>query len=299
MIKKQRFTKSAIKKAELDNLTLITNSYACNKGCPFCIAKNNKLFYQHNDEFDKLYGILDNLNNNNLKFKRFVLSGNGEPSFYSYEDIATIALAVKSNSEMFDKVRVQTSGNLFYENKKLRLLENLHGKKTEMMIHRLSLDNTKDMSLLGYKNDYTKTDSFKNAENIMFDIALTKHLEVDNFAESLEHLLVKNPNILTIRFKTLMAGKNDKSPQALWVNQNTMNKNEIFRFINMLKNRYEQKNSAFSIGKTKLLFEESGAYNKDIVLSSGKIMNYDLKILNIDDMIQISKQTCKSDSLLK
>ena len=66
---------------ELGNLTLITTRNICNKNCPFCIAKSAGKIYneiiESKDEFENFEGILQNLENNDIKFNRLVISGNG------------------------------------------------------------------------------------------------------------------------------------------------------------------------------------------------------------------------------
>jgi len=283
---------------KLNRLTLITKSYNCDKGCPFCIAKSNKKFSADDDELQKTDKILNCLNKNQIKFKRFVFSGNGEPSTYNFEDIATVAFAIKKHILMFDGVRVQTSGNLFYEKQKLELLEELIDEKLEIMPLRISLDSEKDMEVLGYCNDYLKANSFKTARKIMLDVALTKHLEIDQFTSKLESFIEHHPNVLTIRFKTLLTGNNMRTPQARWVTENTMSRDEIIQFIDVLSNKYKGQGDNLIVNNTELLFEKSGAYNRDVVISGGKMMDYDSKILTANSIVNMSKQIGKSDNEL-
>lgn len=106
---------------ELGNLTLITTRNICNKNCPFCIAKSAGKVYNKTivniDEFRDFENILQKLDKKNIRFNRFVLSGNGEPSFYEYEQILTIVKSIKKHINIFNGVRIHTSGNIFFDEK--------------------------------------------------------------------------------------------------------------------------------------------------------------------------------------
>ena len=100
---------------KLENLTLILSSYNCDKGCPFCIAKNNKKFKGKEESFKDLKILFEKLKRANIRFDRIVISGNGEPSLYSKEKLEQIVEAISMYDELFSEIRVHTSGNIFYE----------------------------------------------------------------------------------------------------------------------------------------------------------------------------------------
>jgi hypothetical protein len=128
--------------------------------------------------------LLATIENAGLKFKKFVLSGNGEPSLYSFEDIAQISVGVQKHLNMFDRARIQTSGALFYQDKKLENIAAAWGDKGEIIVGRAALDPEKDMEILNYKNDYMQTDAFKKSKNVILNMALTKHLQADKFIQT-------------------------------------------------------------------------------------------------------------------
>ena len=72
---------------ELGNLTLITTKNICNKNCPFCIAKSAGKIYnetiESKDEFLNFEKILQNLENNDIRFNSLKVLKNGH---LTYED---------------------------------------------------------------------------------------------------------------------------------------------------------------------------------------------------------------------
>lgn len=210
---------------ELGNLTLITTRNVCNKNCPFCIAKSAGKIYNkataNIEEFHDFENILQKLDKKNIRFNRFVLSGNGEPSFYEYEHILTICKIYKKHINIFNGVRIHTSGNIFFDERKFNLFNEL--ENVEFDILRVSLDSKRDIQILEYDKDYTKTKSFKMAKNIKIDIALTNILEHENFVEELKKYIDKYPNIKNVRLKELLCGKEDTS-QTKWINDHRLDK---------------------------------------------------------------------------
>lgn len=61
---------------------------------------------------------LAELQNAGISFRYFILSGNGEPSLYNYETLKSILDATRAVN-IFDEKRMQTSGNLFFDDKKI------------------------------------------------------------------------------------------------------------------------------------------------------------------------------------
>lgn len=284
---------------KLGNFTIILSNYNCDRNCPFCIAKNNKKFNGEDENFETLNEILVLLRKNNIKFERFVLSGNGEPSLYDMVELEKYAKIIKSNSDLFDTLRVHTSGNIFMVPEKFRLFNELV-PNVEFDILRLAIDTNRDMAVLKYKSDYTNTDEFKKAKKIKFDIGLTKILETDTLLGVLDDLLFNNTNIDLIRFKNLMSGENGESIQAKWVRDNRMNKET---FLNLSKNimnycKCEGFDNLRAKNGTKIVFENSGNYPKDIVYNNGVMKDYSEKIIDISALKQMSAvvdNTKKSD----
>lgn len=272
---------------KLGNLTIILSSYSCNKNCPFCIAKNNKKFDGIVDDFDALEKQLDILRKNNIRFERVVLSGNGEPSLYDLKKLQECAVIIKKNEDLFDRLRIHSSGNIFLEKEKFDLFNNLVSD-VEFDILRIAIDPQKDMQVLGYIQDYTKTEEFKKAKRIKMDIGLTKELESRTFPQELERLLQKNPNIALIRFKDLMSGENEQSKQAMWVRENRMSKKEFMDFTNNLLSYYgiTKLNDLRSKSGVNIVLENTGNYPRDVVYNAGLIRDYKENPIDIS-MLQI------------
>ena len=268
---------------KLGNLTIVLSSYSCDRNCPFCIAKNNRKFNNYKTEtFEKLIEQLELFRNNNIRFERIVLSGNGEPSLYSFEELKKYAMIIKDNKDLFDGLRVHTSGNIFWEKEKFNLFNGLISD-VEFDILRIALNSKRDMQILGYSRDYMKTEEFKRAKRIKFDIDLTRALINEMLLEELESLLYNNLNVRLIRFKDLMIGEQKESIQAKWVKDNRMSKSEFIEFSKKLLFYYgcaSIDNLILENGR-RIIFESSGNYPKDIVYSNGLIMDYSEKILDI------------------
>lgn len=265
----QEFNKS-YKITYLNNLTLILGSYKCNKNCPYCIAKNNQKF-QQNDSLENLNDILDELEKNGFKFRRFVLSGNGEPSKYTYEQLKFILFRLRSHPELFKSLRIHSSGNIFSELEKFDLF-NSSELKTEFEILRISLDSKVDMKVLGYNINYLDTPEFRRSKNIKCDIALTDYLETENIKDKLEKFIVENPSISKIRLKKLMAGDFDNTEQARWVREHSLKDEEICKILDDLNlicngNVYTSENGF-------IVYKPVGDYDKDLVINDGKIKDY-------------------------
>jgi len=75
------------------------------------------------DNFNLFYQEINKLAYRGTRFQYFVLSGNGEPSLYSY-DILRKLVGLIEHSRIFNDLRIQTSGNLFFEKDKFNLVKN-------------------------------------------------------------------------------------------------------------------------------------------------------------------------------
>ncbi|MCL2860476.1 MAG: hypothetical protein FWF46_08040 [Oscillospiraceae bacterium] len=273
----------------LNNITLITSSYACDKACPFCIAKNNKKFNGRLDDIGKISENLYKLQQAGFYFERFVLSGNGEPSLYSYEYLSKLAFVLMEHRDLFNKLRIQTSGNIFFEDDKFRLFDNLF-RDIEISFSRVSINSHIDMSNMGYARDYTQSVLFNNAKDLKMDIGLTKILNIDSFSQELDNMLQTYPNINVVRFKELMVGENEDSIQAKWIRDNKLPREEVIRLATKLNSYYQCNGSIeFETSRgTKIKFERTGNYDKDIVLNNGEIQDYEQNSLVVNELIKKS-----------
>jgi organic radical activating enzyme len=99
------------------NYIYTLKDFRCDKHCPYCITKIlNKVVPEDVDNFEN---EIDTLGED---YEYFLLSGNGEPSLYKKETLEIIVSKV-NNSHKFKDYRVQTSGALFNQPKKLKLFK--------------------------------------------------------------------------------------------------------------------------------------------------------------------------------
>lgn len=284
---------------KLDNLTIIFPSYNCDRSCPFCIAKNNRKFNSDKSvDFEGLVDRLKEFRENGIHFGRIVLSGNGEPSLYSFEELKKCAIIIKSNQDLFDALRVHTSGNIFWEKDKFDLFNELV-PNVEFDILRVAIDSKRDMQILKYSRDYIQTEEFKRAKEIRLDVGLTKELERDTLPEELERLLQDHSNIGLVKFKNLMSGEREESSQAKWVKDTRMNKEEFINFATCLLSYYGCTSMAELTSKSgkRVIFRKSGSYPKDIVYSDGIIRDYEERPLDISSIKRMAMRVDNSKSL--
>ena len=128
------------------NYIYTLKDFRCDKQCPYCITKilNNRNVKEDVKDFKTIFknGV------NGKSYDYFNLSGNGEPSLYSSEDLKVIVETV-NKSNKFKGKRVQTSGLLFRQNKKLNLFKSWWKEITVV-----SADHEKDKEFFKYKNHY-------------------------------------------------------------------------------------------------------------------------------------------------
>ncbi len=210
---------------------LIGSSFKCDKNCPYCTAKITK-WPVIDDKFELLEKKLEYLKENNISFKYFIFCGNGEPSLLEFNDFETIVEATR-NVNIFEEKRLQSSGNIFYEDKKLDLIKN------DFMIEitRVSLDSKEDMKVLGYNRDYINTDNFKKAK-IRLNYVLMKDKSFEEYLEEIKKYIEKYPNIITVSLKTLnLNTRKDEidNPYSQWIIENALTKEDtdkIIKFMN-------------------------------------------------------------------
>lgn len=243
--------------------------------------------------------MFEKLKRANVRFDRIVISGNGEPSLYSKEHLEQIVEAISGYNELFSAVRVHTSGNIFYEKEKLNLFQKAFGDKLEIDFFRVALDSKRDMEVLDYSRDYINSELFKDVKRIKMDIGLTNVLDISTFAEELNEFLEDKPNVRTVRFKKLMSGEHELSSQAQWVKKETLPKESVIKIACDLDKLYES--TTHTEFETKdgvaIKFEKTGNYDKDIVVSNGKLQWYDEKELTVQELIEISNRKNKDKAL--
>ncbi len=210
---------------------LIGSSFKCDKNCPYCTAKITK-WPIVDDKFEELEGRLKYLKDKNINFRYFIFCGNGEPSLLEYKYFKTVVEATRKVN-IFDEKRLQSSGNIFYEDDKLELI------KDDFMIEitRVSLDSKEDMKILGYKRDYINSKKFKEAK-VRLNYVLMKNKSFEEYLEEIKSYIEKYPNIVTVSLKTLnLNTRKDEinNPYSKWILENALTKDDtedIIKFMN-------------------------------------------------------------------
>lgn len=209
---------------------LIGSSYKCDKNCPYCTAKITK-WPAVDDKFELLEKKLKYLKDNNINFRYFIFCGNGEPSLLEFNDFKTIVDATRSVN-IFEEKRLQSSGNIFYEDEKLDLI------KDDFMVEitRVSLDSNEDMKVLGYKRDYINTENFKKAK-IRLNYVLMKNKSFEEYLDEIKRYIEKYPNIVTVSLKTLnLNTRKDEidNPYSKWIIENALTKDDTDKIIEFM-----------------------------------------------------------------
>jgi len=238
---------------------MILSSYKCNKNCPYCIAKIERL-PEVNEDLIQFKMQIDKLIQDKAKFKYFVLSGNGEPSYYTYEYLQEI-VSIVTNSGLFEDYRIQTSGNLFYNDKLFYLF-----KDWLIEITRISEYYDVDSSVLHYKNDYTLTKNFHNAR-IRLNYVLLRNLS-PFMNHDIKKYLIQYRNIETIALKILDTQENQNNEYTKWISENGLNYNDVdttrfvldtsFDYIG-----YEFNNHIWNHNEKQISLFSNKDYNKD------------------------------------
>ena len=211
---------------------LIGSSFKCDKNCPYCTAKITQWPVVDN-KLEVLEDRLNYLKNNDVTFRYFIFCGNGEPSLLDFEDFKKIVEATR-NVNIFDEKRLQSSGNIFYEDEKLDLIKD----DFVVEITRVSLDSKKNMEILGYKRDYINTENFKKAK-VRLNYVLLKNKKFEDCLEEIKQYIEKYPNIETVSLKTLnLNTRNDEinNPYSKWIIENALTKKDTNDIINFMSN---------------------------------------------------------------
>ena len=266
---------------------LIGSSFKCDKNCPYCTAKITKWPVVDN-KFELLEEKLKYLRDNNINFRYFIFCGNGEPSLLEFNDFKTIVEATR-NVNIFDEKRLQSSGNIFYEDKKLDLI------KDDFMVEitRVSLDSNEDMKILGYKRDYINTDNFKKAK-IRLNYVLMKNKSFNEYFDEIKRYIEKYPNIVTVSLKTLnLNTRKDEidNPYSQWIIENALTKDDTDKIIEFMNS-----NANFVTSDEKFFDRFEWNYNgvpitfyakkldygySNIVYYGGELVDYHLNKINI------------------
>ena len=216
---------------------LIPSSFKCDKNCPYCTAKITK-WPVVDDKLDLLEDRLNYLKKKGITFRYFIFCGNGEPSLHSYETIKKVVDATRKVN-IFDEKRFQSSGNIFYEDKKLNLI------KDDFIVEvtRVDIDSKKDMEILGYKRDYINSDNFKKAK-VRLNFVLMKNKSFEEDLEEIKNYIKRYPNIQTISLKTLNLNTKDDNidnPYSNWIIDHALTKKDTDKILEFMNNNAEFK----------------------------------------------------------
>lgn len=262
-------------------------SFACDKNCPYCTAKITKWPVVDN-KLEMLEERLKDLKNSGITFKYFIFCGNGEPSLLEYEDFHKVVQATRKVN-IFEEKRLQSSGNIFYEDKKLNLI------KDDFIIEitRVSLDSKKDMEILGYKRDYINTENFKKAK-VRLNYVLLKDKKMEDCLEEIKQYIEKHPNIETVSLKTLnLNTRNDEinNPYSKWILENARTQKDTEDII-----RFMSKHTEFVVSDEKFFDRYEWIYEgvpitfyakkldygySNIVYYGGELVDYHLNKIDI------------------
>ena len=217
----------------LKDFELIMPSFTCDRDCPYCTAKITQWEPRELD-LDTFEEKLAELETKGYHFKYFILCGNGEPSLYSVKVLRRVFESMEKHRGLFDGIRVQTSGHIFFENDKLAELPS----DTIIEITRAYEDIDKDMQTLSYAWDYTDTSSFRNWKNIRLNMVVLKDATAESLMQQIKRYCSKFKNIKTISIKTLNLNTKDGSTDnkySQWILNNAVNRNDCLELMHDLE----------------------------------------------------------------
>ena len=224
-------------KVEIKNFKdfeLILPSFNCNRDCPYCTAKITK-WETRELNLNIFKNKLAELEEKGYHFKYFILCGNGEPSLYSLKTLKTIFDTVKNHRKLFEFIRVQTSGNLFYEEEKLKVLPN----DAIIEITRVHEDFNTDKEILKYNDNYIETKAFKNWKNIRLNMVVLKDATAESLIRQAESYSNKFSNIKTISIKTLNLNTktgNTNNKYSQWILNNAVSRADCMKIVQEMQN---------------------------------------------------------------
>ncbi|MBD5400203.1 hypothetical protein HDR61_00425 [bacterium] len=206
---------------------LIMSSFNCDKNCPYCTAKITQ-WPTVDNKLELLPVRLAELRDKGISFRYFILSGNGEPSLYDYETLKSILDATRAVN-IFDEKRMQTSGNLFFDDKKFNLM------KDDFMfeITRTDFDSERDMKTLGYRRDYIHSQNFPNA-SVRLNYVMLKGKSFDEYIREIKQYIDTYPNIKTVSLKTLNTNTRNtdiSNPRSQWILAHALTKADSDKIV--------------------------------------------------------------------
>lgn len=211
----------------LKEYVFILENYNCNKNCPYCIAKMNKNHVSSfENEIKNLQEKIKEYQEKNIKFDYFILSGNGEPSLYTKNELQKIKDIVEK-SKIFKDYRIQTSGNLFQEKEKLTIFS-----KWIKEITVVSSYAEEDQSFYKYQTNYINSKTFLKSKRIRVNIVLLKN-NINKINKYINFYTNLNC-VETIALKILDNSHNE-TKESMWINQNAISHKEIDKIIDMIK----------------------------------------------------------------
>jgi len=209
---------------------LIMSSFNCDKNCPYCTAKITQWPIVDN-KIELLPSRLKYLRDNGISFRYFILSGNGEPSLYDYKTLQSILDATKKVN-IFDERRIQTSGNLFFDDNKFNLM------KDDFLIEitRTDFNSERDMKTLGYRRDYIHSKNFP-AANVRLNYVMLKDRTFNEYINDIKKYIDTYPNIKTVSLKTLNTNTRNSdtnNPRSKWIMANALTKVDSDQIIRQM-----------------------------------------------------------------
>lgn len=252
----------------LKEYVFILGSYNCNKFCPYCIAKMNKEHISNfNEEFLKLEKNIQEYRNKGIEFENFILSGNGETSLYSEEELKRIKELVEK-SKIFKDYRIQTSGNLFFEENKLKLFSNWIKEITVV-----SNDSKEDQEFYNYSKEYLNSDLFLKSNRIRVNIVLLKN-NIDNI-NKLINSFSQMENVETIALK-ILDNSNNGTRESIWIEKNAVSYTDIDEILNIVK----KENKLITFSNRRFIFNTK----------NGKLLTIHYSEQNIYDATNLKKE---------
>lgn len=262
---------------KLKEYVFILGNYACDKKCPYCIAKMNKNNTESfESELRKLKITLEDYKNKGISFKNFILSGNGEPSLYKIEELRIVKELVEGMG-IFEDFRIQTSGNLFNEKEKLELFSDWIKEITVISSKALE-----DQNFYKYKTNYLKSRTFLHSKRVRVNIVVTNDnlLKIDSYIKDYS----KMKNVFCIALKILDDSLND-SDESTWVRDNALRHDKIGELLEVVN-----KNNKFVTFKDKRFYYETRD-GKTLTIHYSEKNTYDG--INIDKSFKWHKREIK------
>ncbi|MFA4846482.1 MAG: radical SAM protein [Patescibacteria group bacterium] len=191
-----------------EKFLVILNRQGCDLDCPWCTGKETN-YPSGDDALETLPMALRTVEQAGLLFGKGIISGNGEPAFYSLEDLKSVRDALKRCGQ-FPELLFQTGGRLFFEPEKFELFRSF-----TMELTRGAFDPAKDMAMRGYKRDYLRTDTFARAK-IGINIALITEDLPDLLDEIERYIDLVGDRLQRITLKILNTNTRTGEPEGRW-----------------------------------------------------------------------------------